>query len=57
MISCSKDKRIKIFDLVNEMLVQTLSSHVQTVTSIAYTPDQNYLFSTGDDKKVILWST
>ena len=59
LITCAKDKKIKIWDWMNKRLLGTLSSHTDEVTCMALTNDseQSILFSGSYDKRVIAWHT
>lgn len=56
VITCSKDKKIKIWDWIKGSLSTTLMRHEDSVESIKLSPDETILFSAGLDKKIILWS-
>lgn len=56
VITCSKDKKIKIWDWIKGSLTTTLMRHEDSVESIKLSPDETILFSAGLDKKIILWS-
>lgn len=43
MITCSKDKTIKAFDVQNGEKLQTYKGHSKAVTDIVLSKDGNYL--------------
>lgn len=55
MITSSKDKKIKIWDLVTNDLVSTLYGHTGDVESIFLSPNQKYLFSGSSDCTIRVW--
>lgn len=57
IITCGKDKKVKVYNWITEKQVANLVSHSLTVNSIVLSPDQNYLFSGAEDKKIIMWHT
>ena len=57
LITCSNDKKVKVWDWMNKQLIHTLSKHQKEVLSICLTNDQSYLFSGSQDLKVIAWHT
>ena len=59
LITCAKDKKIKVWDWINKKLLATLVSHTDEVTTIALSNDSNQsmLFSGSLDKRVIAWHT
>lgn len=59
LITCSKDKKVKVWDWMNKHCIATLSQHNDEVTSIVLTKDANQtiLFSGSLDKRIIAWHT
>jgi WD40 repeat protein len=59
LITCAKDKKIKVWDWMNKSLIATLAQHTDEVTSIVLTSDTNksILFSASLDMKIIAWHT
>lgn len=55
LISASKDKTIKVWDITNGMELLTLTGHSRPVNGLAVTPDGRYLLSTSGDKTVKKW--
>lgn len=62
LATASQDKSIKIWDSKEYRLVKILSlekngmGHTHSVNKITWSEDGRYLVSTGDDKKVIVWT-
>lgn len=56
VITCSKDKKIKVWDWIKKSLIATLLKHEESVESIKLSQDERILFSGSLDKKVVLWS-
>lgn len=52
-VSGHKNGPIKVWNLADGVLKTTLTGHIQGVTGVAVSDRQTYLFSCGDDKKVI----
>lgn len=58
----SQDKSIKLWDAENFKLYKILSlekgefGHTHSINKIIWSKDGKYLISTGDDKKVMIWS-
>jgi WD40 repeat protein len=59
--TCSQDKSIKLWDATNFKLYKILSleklgiGHTHSINKIMWTADGQYLISTGDDRKVMVW--
>ena len=56
LISCSKDKKIKVWDWIKQECIATFSGHEDSVESIVLNSTEELLFSASGDKKVIMWS-
>ena len=56
IITCSKDKKIKIFDWIKKCEIQVLTTMISQIVAIEITPDQKYLFSAGEDRQIRIWS-
>jgi WD40 repeat protein len=56
LISASRDKTLKIWDVTSGEAVRTLSGHTDAVTAIALTADGNHLLSGSSDKTLKLWN-
>ncbi len=52
LISSSKDKTIKIWDLKNLKLKKSLNAHEDSIRSICISPDNNFIISSSFDKTV-----
>ena len=59
LITCAKDKKIKVWDWMNKECLVTLSEHSEAITSIVLTKDarQSMLFSGSLDMRVVAWDT
>jgi WD40 repeat protein len=59
LITCSKDKKVKVWDWMNRECIAELSRHSDEVTSIVLTTDlsQSILFSGDKIGTVIAWHT
>ncbi len=55
VITCSRDKTIKLFDLFSELCIYTFTGHDNWVRDITIHPTGKYLISTGDDRSIRLW--
>jgi WD40 repeat protein len=55
IISSSKDKTIKIWDVASNTLIRTLSGHSAGINMIALSPDDKLLASASSDKSVKIW--
>ena len=50
------DKVVKLWDIDNGELIQTLEGHTEGVSDIAWSHDGDYLASASDDKTIRIWS-
>jgi WD40 repeat protein len=57
LITCSKDKKIKVWDWMSKSLEYTLSGHGDEVNSICLNADQSMLFSASQDCRLVAWHT
>ena len=60
LISAGRDKEIRIWSEKNMQLKQVLKAprdngHINSVNRLLWDADNNFLFSTGDDKSIICW--
>jgi WD40 repeat protein len=55
-VGCS-DGKLKIYQISTGALLIDFAAHPFLVSSIAYTPNGNYIVSGGDDNKVKIWDT
>ena len=55
LISASKDKTIKVWDMASGMELLTLTGHRRPVNGLAVTPDGRYLLSASGDKTIKKW--
>jgi len=53
--SCSHDKKIKIFDIRSQRLIQHYDAHSESVSSVSFHPTGNYLLSSGFDATLKIW--
>jgi WD40 repeat protein len=56
VITCSKDKKIKVWDWLKQTMIVQLQAHNEAVESIVLSANEKLLFSASLDKKVIVWS-
>jgi platelet-activating factor acetylhydrolase IB subunit alpha len=55
IISASRDKSIKIWDVYGSSCIYTFSGHDNWVRSLALHPNGKYLISCSDDKSIRIW--
>lgn len=55
IITGSKDRTIKFWDLASGLCINTMSSHLGEVTSVAINSTGNLLFSSSKDNSHRLW--
>lgn len=55
LVSASRDKTLKIWDLTTGYCVKTLHGHLGWVRDVSPSPDGRFLLSTGDDMTAKLW--
>ena len=55
MITCGKDRKIKVWDQLKQQLISNLLFHEGIVESIVLTRDDKTLFSGGQDQKIGVW--
>ena len=55
LVSASRDKTAKVFDMKTGELLITYSGHKLPVKGVAFHPDGKQVYSSGADKKVHLW--
>lgn len=55
VLSASRDKTIKLWEVVTGRLVRTFEGHTENVNTICFSPDGNNIFSGGNDKSIIVW--
>lgn len=56
VITCSKDKKIKVWDWIKSKLIANLIGHQDSVESIVLSKNEKLLFSGSYDKNVHIWS-
>ena len=55
IVSGSRDKSVKVWDVVSRQEVFTLSGHDGAVNSVAFTPDGKWIVSGSSDNSLKLW--
>lgn len=55
LASASWDKTVKLWNLADGRVWQTLTAHTKRVTQVAWSPDGHTLVSAGRDKAIWLW--
>ncbi len=55
LLTASKDKTIKLWDIKNEKVIHTFSGHDAPITLVRFSPDGKQFVSAGFDKKILLW--
>lgn len=55
LVSASRDKTLKIWDVVTGFCLRTLRGHVEWVRDVCPSLDGRYLLSTGDDMSARIW--
>jgi WD40 repeat protein len=55
LISASKDKTIKVWNLPNRTLINTLKGHEASVNSVAITQDRKFIVSGSSDQTLKVW--
>jgi len=56
LVSGSRDKQIKLWDLATQQCLYTLSGHDNWVRSVTFLCSGIYLISSADDKSIKIWS-
>jgi WD40 repeat protein len=59
ILSASQDQSVKIWDFMNNTLVQTIPAHTSQITCMAVSPDGKHIVtgSIGTDKNIFVWSS
>ena len=55
IISCGRDKMIKLWDVFANSCIYTMLGHDNWVRSLAVSPNGKYLLSCSDDKSIRVW--
>jgi centriolar protein POC1 len=57
MASCSHDKKIKLYDLRSQNVIQVYEGHTGPVKNIDFHPNSPYLISSSEDNTVKIWNS
>jgi WD40 repeat protein len=57
LISCSHDKTVIVWDVMNGKVLRTLKGHNWKVTSVIFSADGRYIVSGGNDGEARVWET
>lgn len=57
MISSSWDKSLRLWDLKQSKCVRQFYGHSKEVLSVAFSPDNRQIISSGADREIKLWNT
>lgn len=55
LVSCSRDRRIKIYDTRVKRQISSFDAHGDSVHQIDYHPNDNILMSCSADSKIKIW--
>ena len=55
IVSGSRDRTIKIWDLTIGILIKTLEGHTDIVNSVKFSPDGSFIASGSRDKTIKIW--
>lgn len=56
IISCSEDKTIKIWNYETYSLINTLSNHTESATSLEHIANTKFILSGSIDKSIKIWN-
>ena len=57
IISGSEDKTVKVWNVENELCLNSLEGHSNWVKSVCFSGDGNIIVSGSEDKSIIVWDT
>ncbi len=55
IVAFASDNELYLFDVVNEMIIDTLNGHTDWIKAIAFSSDGEQLVSSSYDHKIVIW--
>jgi WD40 repeat protein len=56
ILTGGEDNLIKLWDINTCKIIKTIKSHIDPITSLGFSSDQNYFFSTSEDGYLRIWN-